>query len=104
VLNPDVCSCGGILELTQIAATADAHLVAVAPHNYNSTALGLAATLQAAAAMPNLLLTEYFVNAAARSRELVRAALEPVSGRIEVPSAPGLGVEVDEEAVRRVRP
>jgi len=100
ILNPDVCSCGGILELTHVAASADAELVAVAPHNYNSTALGLAATLQASAVMPNFLLTEYFVNAAPRSRELVRSGLEPVGGRVAVPSGPGLGIDVDEEAVR----
>jgi galactonate dehydratase len=99
ILNPDVCCCG-ILELTHIAAMADAHLVAMAPHNYNSTALGLAATVHAAAVMPNLLVTEYFVNVAESSRGLVRTGLEPVGGYVAVPSAPGLGVDVDEEAVR----
>ena len=100
VVNPDVASCGGILELAQIAAMADAHLVAVAPHNYNSTALGLAATIQAAAVMPNFLITEYFVNFAERSRELVDLPLEPVEGYVDLPTAPGLGIDVDEAAVR----
>lgn len=103
IVNPDVCSCGGILELTQIAALADAHLVAVAPHNYNSTALGLAATLQAAAAMPNFLIAEYFTNLADRSRGLVAEPFEPAGGYLELPTAPGLGIEVDEAAVRRRR-
>ncbi len=103
IVNPDVASCGGILALTQIAALADAHLVAVAPHNYNSTAIGLAATLQAAAAMPNFLIAEYFVNLAERSRELVEAPLEPVGGYLDLPTAPGLGIEVDDAAVRRLR-
>jgi galactonate dehydratase len=103
IVNPDVCSCGGILELTQIAALADAHLVAVAPHNYNSTALGLAATLHAAAAMPNFLIAEYFVDLAGRSRELVACPPEPAGGYLELPTAPGLGVEVDEAAVRSRR-
>jgi len=100
IVNPDVASCGGILELTQIAAMADAHLVAVAPHNYNSTALGLAATIHAAAVMPNFLIAEYFVNYADRSRELVDLPLEPVEGYVGLPTAPGLGIEVDEAAVR----
>lgn len=102
VLNPDVASCGGILELTQIAAMADAQLVAVAPHNYNSTALGLAATIQAAAVMPNFLITEYFVDLAERSRELAGLALEPVGGYVNLPTAPGLGIDVDETAVRNL--
>ena len=100
VLNPDVASCGGILELTQIAAMADAQLVAVAPHNYNSTALGLAATIHAAAVMPNFLIAEYFVNFAERSRELVAAPIEPVDGYVALPTEPGLGIDVDEAAIR----
>jgi galactonate dehydratase len=100
VINPDVASCGGILELTQIAATADAALVALAPHHDNSTALGLAATLQASAVSPNFLIAEYFVNFAERSRALVDAPLEPVAGYLELPTGPGLGVEIDESALR----
>ena len=62
ILNPDVCNCGGILELKEIAAMAEPYLVAISPHNYNSTTVGLAATIQACAVMPNFLITEYFVN------------------------------------------
>ena len=62
ILNPDVCNCGGILELREIGAMAEAYHVAMAPHNYNSTTIGLAATLHASAGMPNFLITEYFVN------------------------------------------
>jgi galactonate dehydratase len=58
IINPDVGVCGGILELREIAAMADAHHIAVSPHNYNSTAIGLAATIHASAGMPNFLLTE----------------------------------------------
>jgi galactonate dehydratase len=57
IINPDVCNCGGILELREIAAMAETYHIAVSPHNYNSTTLGLAATLQAAAGMPNFLLS-----------------------------------------------
>src|SRR5437764_2446838 len=62
IINPDVCNVGGILELKEIAAMAEPSLVAVSPHNYNSTMTGLAATVHAAATMPNFLITEYFVN------------------------------------------
>src|SRR5206468_5033563 len=62
IINPDICNCGGILELKEIAAMAEPHHVAVSPHNYNSTTVGLAATLHASAGMPNFLITEYFVN------------------------------------------
>ena len=42
IINPDVANVGGIKELTEIAAMAEAYFVAVAPHNYNSTTVALA--------------------------------------------------------------
>jgi len=101
IVNPDVANCGGVLELVEIAAMAAANgQVAVAPHNYNSPGLALAATLQATAVMPNFLITEYFVNFAARTAEFIVNPLTPKDGYIELPTTPGLGVEVDEEALR----
>jgi galactonate dehydratase len=101
IVNPDVASCGGILELVEIAAAASMTAVDVAPHNYNSLSLGLAATLQASAVIPNFLITEYFVNFEPRSAELVRVPLEVVSGRIRIPDGPGLGIDLDEAALQR---
>ena len=62
IINPDVCNVGGILELKEIGAMAEPSLVVVSPHNYNSTMIGLAATCQVSAVMPNFLITEYFAN------------------------------------------
>lgn len=100
IINPDVCNCGGILELREIAAMAEVYHVVVSPHNYNSTAIGLAATVHAAAGMPNFLITEYFVNFEEVSRA-VGTPLTPVNGVIELPTAPGLGVNIDEAALAR---
>ncbi|WP_155920179.1 MULTISPECIES: mandelate racemase/muconate lactonizing enzyme family protein [unclassified Mycolicibacterium] len=101
IINPDVCNCGGILELTNIAALAHANLVAVAPHNYNSTSVGLASTLQASATMPTFLITEYFVNFTRRSADI--SATPPITvndGHIVLDERPGHGVELNEEALR----
>jgi len=95
MINPDVSSCGGILELCQIAAMAETYTVAISPHNYNSTAISLAATLHAAAGMSNFLISEYFVDSPTRS--IVGAALDVVNGCVELPDGPGLGIELDEE-------
>jgi galactonate dehydratase len=62
IINPDVASCGGILQLKEIAAMAEPYYISVSPHNFNSTAIALAATLHVAAVMPNFLIAEYFVN------------------------------------------
>lgn len=99
ILNPDVCCCGGILELREIAAMAEPYHVAVAPHNYNSTTVGLAATLHAAAGMPNFLITEYFLNFEAVGAEIAVKPFEVEEGYITLPTAPGLGIELDERAL-----
>lgn len=102
IINPDVCNCGGILELKEIAAMAEPYYVAVSPHNYNSTAIGLAATVQAAACMTNFLITEYFCNFEETSHEIARDPLVPQGGWIELPTRPGLGVElIEEELLKR---
>ena len=101
IINPDVCNCGGIQELRAIAQMAEPSFVTVSPHNYNSTTVGLAATLQVSAAIPNFLITEYFVNFEARGREIARPGFEVRDGYIAVPERPGLGIELDEAALAR---
>ena len=99
IINPDVCNVGGILELREIAATAESYFVGVAPHNYNSTSLGLAATAHAGAGMPNFVITEFFVNLDAVSRRIADRPFDVIDGFIEVPQTPGLGMDLDEEAL-----
>ena len=101
ILNPDVCNCGGILELREIAAMAEPYHIAVSPHNYNSTTVGLAATLHAAAGMPNFLITEYFVNFEAMGAAIARSPFRVEQSHIALPTAPGLGIDLDEAALAR---
>ena len=101
ILNPDVCNCGGILELREIGAMAEAYHVAMAPHNYNSTTIGLAATLHASAGMPNFLITEYFVNFEEVGKEIARQSFKVEDSFITLPDEPGLGIDLDEQALRQ---
>ncbi len=96
ILNPDVGSCGGILELKEVAAMAEPYYVVISPHNFNSTAIGLAATLQASAVMPNFLIAEYFVNFTESGDAVSINPLRVDHGFIDLPTTPGLGVEIDE--------
>jgi galactonate dehydratase len=98
ILNPDVCSVGGILELKEIAAMSEPYYVAVSPHNYNSTVLGLAATVHVSATMPNFVITEYFVGFSSVGRRISNQ-LEPRDGYINLPEKPGLGIEIREDAL-----
>ena len=97
ILNPDVCNVGGILELKEIAAMAEPYFVVISPHNFNSTTVGLAATIQVSAAIPNFLITEYFVNLEELGRDIAKNPFEVKDGYIQIPDAPGLGIDLDEE-------
>ena len=99
ILNPDVACCGGILELKEIAAMAEPFLVAMSPHNYNSTTVALASTVHASATMPNFIITEYFLPFVEFGDKICRGQLKPKDGYIELPAAPGLGVDLDEAAL-----
>ncbi|MBT7079640.1 MAG: mandelate racemase/muconate lactonizing enzyme family protein [Chloroflexi bacterium] len=96
IINPDICNTGGILEISQIAAMAQPHYIGVSPHGYNSTSIGLAAGVHASANMPNFLIYEYFVNVEEVCSSFTSGYLEPHNSYIELPTAPGLGVEIDE--------
>lgn len=99
IINPDVCNCGGILELKEIAAMAEPYFIMVSPHNYNSTAVGLASTMQVSACISNFLITEYFVNYEETSGEIVEKPFKVDNSEIKLPNNPGLGVEIKEDAL-----
>ena len=101
IINPDVCNVGGILELKEIGAMAEPYFVAVSPHNYNSTTLGLAATIQVSATMPNFLITEYFLNLEDFGKDITVDPFEVNNGYIELPETPGLGIEIDESSLAK---
>lgn len=101
ILNPDVACVGGILELKEIAAMAESFLVAMSPHNYNSTLVALASTVHASATMPNFIITEYFLPFVDFCDTISPNQLKPKNGYIELPTAPGLGVDVDESALQK---
>jgi galactonate dehydratase len=101
ILNADVACCGGILELKEIAAMAESFLVAMSPHNYNSTLVALASTVHASATMPNFIITEYFLPFVDFVDKISPNQLKPKNGYIDLPTVPGLGVDVDEEALKQ---
>jgi galactonate dehydratase len=101
ILNPVVAWVGGILELKEIAAMAVPFLVALSPHNYNSTLVALASTVHASAVMPNFVITEYFLPFVDFCDQISSSQLKPKNGYITLPTAPGLGIDVDEEALKK---
>lgn len=96
-LMPDVKHCGGIGGLVTIGEMAAAAGVALAPHN-PSGPVALAASVQAAAVLPNLRVLEYAWGEVPWRADLVVPAEAIVDGAATVPEAPGLGLRLVESA------
>jgi L-alanine-DL-glutamate epimerase-like enolase superfamily enzyme len=89
----------GILESTRIAAMADAYEINVAPHNF----YGHLSTLMSAhfcAAVPNFRIMEIDIDDVPWKDDLVSEAPRIEDGHLVLPTGPGWGAEVNEEAVR----
>ncbi|GGI76922.1 galactonate dehydratase [Polymorphobacter multimanifer] len=105
IIQPDLSHAGGISECRRIAAMAESHDVAVAPHCPLGP-LALAACLQLAGCTPNVVLQEMSLgihyNEGHDLYSFVKDAgpLTPVDGHLAIPEGPGLGIEIDEDKVR----
>lgn len=106
IIQPDLSHAGGLSECRRIAAMAETFDVAVAPHCPLGP-LALAACLQLAATAPNVVLQEmslgihYNVGHDLLSFVTNPQVLTPVDGFLPIPMEAGLGVCIDEDAVRR---
>jgi galactonate dehydratase len=100
MVQPDVIKVGGILELRKIGAMAEVYSVGIAAHNAAGP-VSTAATLQAVATMPNVQIQEMFAPQDAPWRDdLAHPPITVIDGKVQVPTGPGLGIELDEEVAR----
>lgn len=107
LIQPDVTRSGGITETWRIAELAACFNTAYAPHVGWSGALCVAASLQLAAAAESFRTFECMVYANplrdAFTHPIVGEGSQLVDGRLAIPQGPGLGVEVDRDALARYR-
>jgi len=96
IIQPDICCSGGLLEQKKIAAMAEAFYVTMAPHNPMGP-VATAVNVQLAACTPNFLILEYIPDDVPARRDLVKEPLMVRNGYIEVPTKPGLGIELNED-------
>jgi galactonate dehydratase len=94
VLQPDLCHAGGITEVRLIAGMAEAYYAAIAPHNPLGP-ISLAAGIQLAASIPNFLCQEQV----SLGEGYLTRPFVVRKGFIDVPTGPGLGIELDENAL-----
>ncbi|HEU5315887.1 MAG TPA: galactonate dehydratase [Chloroflexota bacterium] len=99
IIQPDVCLMGGLMEMKKVAAIAEASYVVVAPHNPMGP-VATAVNVHFAASTPNFTILEYNPDDTGGRREIVKEPLRVKDGYIELPTAPGLGIELNEEAFK----
>lgn len=107
IIQPDICGCGGFTEIRRIADLAALHGVRLVPHVWG-TAIQIAAALQFMAAMvPNPVRTnpiepilEFDRTDNPFRQAVVETPIEHVGGVVSIPDGPGLGIEINREALR----
>jgi L-alanine-DL-glutamate epimerase-like enolase superfamily enzyme len=103
VVQPDVGRVGGFTEATRVCRLAADRGLQVVPHGWK-TGITIAATAHLAAITPHIPFFEYVPRDVAESplrRELLIDDLELVDGHVPLPDKPGLGIELNREALER---
>lgn len=103
IVQPDVSRCGGLTIARKIADMALLQGVEMVPHAFKSGIL-MAASIQMLAAYRGTPLLEYCSQETVLSKELLKNHFYvEEDGCVQVPSAPGLGIEINEEAIEKYR-
>ncbi|MCL2060551.1 MAG: mandelate racemase/muconate lactonizing enzyme family protein, partial [Oscillospiraceae bacterium] len=101
VVQPDISRCGGFTHARKIMWEAEYAGIDVCPHAW-LTDLLTAASLHLNAALPRSLFLEYNVSDSPMLRDVIANPVQmDINGMMDVPQAPGLGIEVDEGAVKK---
>ena len=99
ILQPDIVLCGGLLETKKIAAMAEAHYLTIAPHNPLG-GMSTAVSAHFAASTGNFLILEYRLDTVGPNSKLLKKPVPLDDGYLLIPETPGLGVEVNEAAIK----
>jgi len=100
VIQPDVTRCGGITEILRIARYAHGAGKAIVPHAWKSGIIK-AASLHVNAVLPDAWFQEYCVAETPLNTRLTRQTFPLQDGYVDVPTASGLGVDLDPEVLER---
>ena len=98
-VNVGVSKLGGIVAAFDAATTARSAFLATSVGSVVELGVATAAGLQLAAALPEVAYPSYLIGSRKYVRQITAAPLEVVDSALAVGTAPGLGVDVDEEAV-----
>lgn len=99
ILQMNLGRVGGLLEAKKIAGMAEVRHVQIAPHLYCGPVVG-AANVQLATCSPNFLILESIEDWGGFHAQILKQPMQFEQGRVIPPTAPGLGVELNEEVAR----
>jgi L-alanine-DL-glutamate epimerase-like enolase superfamily enzyme len=101
IIQPDVTKCGGLSEARRLGWAAYDHGILLVPHGWN-TGVGVAADLALVAALPVARWVEYQTGVPYIEEILAQPFKLDADGMLAIPSGPGLGIELNPEAVERL--
>jgi galactonate dehydratase len=101
VVQPDTGRAGGLWQMRKIAALAEAHYITFAPHDGSLGPLAEVAALHLCATLPNFLILEHLEDDVPQRYEVMQPQPTIVNGAMLVPTTPGLGVDIVEEAIAK---
>lgn len=102
ILQPDISRCGGLTVARKVRDLAYNAGIPIVPHNFKSGLL-MSATLQFIATLPNALFLEYCGQETVLSRNLITEPITVKDGMVDIPDAPGFGVELDWDTLNKYR-
>jgi len=97
IVQPETTRLGGITELKKLAAMAEAQAATVAPHDGSVGPIIEMANVHVLASIPNCIFLEHMANDVPWRLDVAPGAVPEANGEIQVPTAPGLGVDIDEK-------
>jgi galactonate dehydratase len=99
-LMPDITRCGGITEMRKIANLAETYNIPIAPHNPNGP-ISTLASAHVVATIPNFFKLEFMFSDVPWRDDVLSEPLQIKDGYLDLPSKPGLGVDINEEVLSR---
>jgi len=103
LIQPDMSRCGGITIARKVSDMASLRGIPLIPHAFK-TGILMSASLHLIASIPNALYLEYCKQETVLSKTMIKNHFVPdENGMVQIPQAPGLGIEINEETLARYR-
>jgi len=102
IIQPDMSRCGGLTEAKKIATMAADNNILCVPHAFK-TGILVAASIHLIAAIPNAPVLEFSVTESPIRKGILKTPFELKDGYVSVPQTPGLGIELNDEVIKKYR-